>query len=310
MTRLVTLSLILCSLNQAASEVYYITTNSTDLCTMQPCLTLSQFAANSSHSLHSNTTLVFLPGIHHLSKVNLTFSNTDNFVMKSENSTAQIKCTRYSSLHFYQSQSIHITNLEFIGCGGNQVRHVEEFVVENTKFEGQEKSSTALELIETTAQIVSSTFVSNNIESYKDCGIIFGSELESSCVIAGFIGGAIIATNSTIDITQSKFEDNGADLGGAIFAEQGSIINMSGNVFVGNNASSGGVLLSTFSSTIIEKSEFYGNNATWTDGGVLLSISSTITVEASKVYDNNASIGVLHGSTILLREQHYCNRNK
>ncbi|MCG8624643.1 MAG: hypothetical protein MJE68_21940, partial [Proteobacteria bacterium] len=57
------LSLILCSLNRtlAASEVYYIrATNSTDLCTVQPCLTLSQFAANSSHYLHSNTTLVFL----------------------------------------------------------------------------------------------------------------------------------------------------------------------------------------------------------------------------------------------------------
>jgi hypothetical protein len=58
-------------------------------------------------------------------------------------------------MHFYQSHCIHITNLEFIGCGGNQVRHAEEFVVEDTKFEGQENSPTALELIETTAQIVS-----------------------------------------------------------------------------------------------------------------------------------------------------------
>ena len=41
-------------------------------------------------------------------------------------------------MHFYQSQGIRITNLEFIGCGGNQVRHVEEFVVKDAKFEGQE----------------------------------------------------------------------------------------------------------------------------------------------------------------------------
>ena len=52
-------------LNQAASEVYYVTTNSTDHCNVQlPCLTLSQFAVNSSHYLHSDTTLVFLPGTH------------------------------------------------------------------------------------------------------------------------------------------------------------------------------------------------------------------------------------------------------
>ena len=211
--------------------------------------------------------------------------------MKSENSTAQIKCTRYSSLHFYQSQSIHITNLEFIGCGGNQMRHIEEFVVKDAKFEGQEKSSTALELIETTAQIVSSIFISNDVGSYRECVFIFGPW--NNCVFAGFIGGAIIATNSTVDITQSKFEENrAADFGGAIiFAEQGSIINISGNVFVGNNANLGGVLLFTFSSAIIEKSEFYGNNAT---EGVVQSFSSSITIEASKVYDNNASFGVLY----------------
>ena len=154
---LLTLSFILCSLNQAAvSEVYYITANSTDLCTVEPCpITLYQFAANSSHYLRSdNTTLVFLPGTHYLSNVNLTLSNVDNFVMKSENTTAHIKCTNDSSVHFSQSQYIHITNLEFIGCGGNQVRQIEEFVVEGTKFEGRENSGTALELIETTAQII------------------------------------------------------------------------------------------------------------------------------------------------------------
>ena len=54
-------------------------------------------------------------------------------------------------MHFYQSHSIHITNLEFIGRGGNQVRHIiEEFVIKDAKFEGQENSGAALELIKTT----------------------------------------------------------------------------------------------------------------------------------------------------------------
>ena len=140
---LLTLSLILCSVNQAAGEVYYITTNSTDPCVIQPCPTLSQFAANSSYYLHSNTTLVFLPGTHYLSKVNLTLSSMDNFAMKSENLTAQIKCTSYSHFHFSELQFIYITNLELIGCGGNQVKGVERFVIQNAKFKGVENSRTA-----------------------------------------------------------------------------------------------------------------------------------------------------------------------
>ena len=145
---LLTLLAVLCSLNGVIGEVYYITVNSNDLCTVQPhCLTLSQFAANSSRYLHSdNTTLIFLSGTHHLSNVNLTLSNMKNFTMKSENSAALIKCTNDSSMHFSQSQSIYITDLKFIGCGGNQITQVKEFLVTDTTFEGQENSGTALEL--------------------------------------------------------------------------------------------------------------------------------------------------------------------
>ena len=203
--------------------------------------------------------------------------------MKSENSTVQIKCISDSTMYFYQSQGIRITNLEFIGCGGNQVRHVEEFMVENVKFEGQENSGTALELIETTAQIVSSTFLSNRKGLYRKCECSPSGDCRS-----GFFGGAIIATNSSIDISRSRFEDNRAEWGGAIFAEQDSIINMSGNIFVSNKAKwSGGVLYSDDSIIIIRVSEFQDNYAQW--GGVLYSRSSTITIEACKFHDNNAT---------------------
>ena len=87
--------------------------------------------------------MVFLPGTHYLSKVSLTLTNVKNFTMSS---TAQIKCTNDSSMHFSYSRSICISNLQFSGCGGNQVKHVEEFLVNNTKFKGQANSGTALEL--------------------------------------------------------------------------------------------------------------------------------------------------------------------
>ena len=164
---------VLTCLNQAAAasdhEIYYIATaNSLDRCTdsVQTCLTLSQIAANLSRLLHRNTTLVFLPGTHYLSSIDLTFSDFDNFVMKSENSiAAQIKCTSYSRIHFHQSQSIHISNLEFIGCRRSLVSLIKQLLIADTKFEGQENGGTALEMVETAAQIVNSTFVSNRIGS-------------------------------------------------------------------------------------------------------------------------------------------------
>ncbi|MCG8621137.1 MAG: hypothetical protein MJE68_03910, partial [Proteobacteria bacterium] len=173
------------------------------------------------------------------------------------------------------------------------MRQVEEFVVEDTKFEGRENSGTALELIETTAQIVNSTFVSNIKGSYRGCIEVFGPE--SGCLFKGLIGGAIIATNSTVDISRSRFDDNKADIGGAISAEQDSIINMSGNVFVSNSASFGGGVLHSSSSTITtEASGFHDNNAFL--GGVLASISSAITIKESEFHDNSASSGGIMAS--------------
>ena len=287
--RLLTLLAVLCSLTLAASEVYYITANSSDLCTMQPCLTLTQFAANLSRYLHSdNTTLVFLPGTHHLSNVNLTLTNVENFTIKSENSTAQIKCTNDSSMHFSQSQSIHITDLEFIGCGGNQVIQVKEFLITDTMFKGQENVGTALKLIGTTAQIVNGIFVSNRKGSYRKSLVILGYG-------HGFVGGAIIATdNTTVTISQSKFEDNKADVGGAIFADNYTTINLTDNVsFINNSAdSSGGALFSRSNTSVvtINASCRFSNNK-----GVLWAFTSTLTIEASEFHDNiDSELGVLY----------------
>ena len=148
------------SLNLAASEVYHIKTNSTsaDLCTA-PCLTFSEFAISLSNYLYSNTTLVFLPGTHYLI-VNVSISNTGSFSMTSESITPQTVCKSYQHIHFKHSWYIGISNLEFIGCGGNQVKSMDKFVVKDTVtvFNVLNTSSTALEIIVSVIQIANSTF--------------------------------------------------------------------------------------------------------------------------------------------------------
>ena len=216
---------LLCSLKQTNSEVQYIIRNSTDVCSMQPCLTLSQFAANSSHyHLHSNTTLIFLPGTHYLN-VKLEISNQNSFMMNSEHTTAQIVCTdRSHNFYFRQLQYVHITDLEFVGCRGNRVENVNKFVVSIASFRGlgiSERSSqrqlirnSALILVQTRAQIINSTFVSNKGGSVRENtrlhfqGTIPGSV---SAFITDNVGGAIFAAHCEIEIIQSVFESNGAD---------------------------------------------------------------------------------------------------
>ena len=238
--------------------------------------------------------------------------------MKSENSTAQIKCTSYSHFHFNESQFIYITNLELVGCGGNQVKDVESFVIQNTKFIGVESSRTALEMIETSAEFVNSTFVSNRNGSYRKC-IQFGDGTYWNVSFhSGYIGGAIIAKNSVVNISQSMFEDNGADYGGAIFVEQRCTIYLSKTIFISNYARNGGVMSSSSSESFdycnssdiksigssnitITESEFYSNKAA-NHGGVLFSRGKDfITIEESKFYNNCALVsgGVLQISSSL-----------
>ena len=310
---LVTISLILCSLSQAASgvNVIRITNDSTASCTGQSCpITLSDLAANFSNYVRSKTLeLVFSPGTHYLNRVNLSFLKFTHVKMNSENFAAQIQCRNSSRIYFNESLHIHITNLEFIGCGGNQVRHARALILSNVKFDGQDVSGTALELIGTTAQIINSTFVSNIQGTLRKCA---GYEIPPlrphtlTCYGNGKIpvGGAIISTSSEVNISHSKFEDNRAFFGGAILAEYNSIINIFDKVkFINNTATAGGgVLYSFFSTIIIKASEFHNNTGavlfSYHRGAVLCSYHSNVTIEASKFAHNNATYegGVLTSS--------------
>ena len=80
--------------DQAAAMVYHITPPESDLYHIQPCLTLSKFAANFSNQFDPNTTLIVPPGNHSL-YVNISVSNVNRFVMEPENKTPSITCENH-----------------------------------------------------------------------------------------------------------------------------------------------------------------------------------------------------------------------
>ena len=155
--------LVVCFLNhQAPSEVtYYTIAADHDLCTVpQLCLSLSRFAANSNIYLHSNTTLVFLPGTHNLT-VSLTVSGVHYFSMRSETSGVQMVCMN-TLFQLTNSQHIYITGIEFVGCASNQVEHVAELVLQNTIFRsGSTVSGGVFYSVTSNITIAASTFHSN-----------------------------------------------------------------------------------------------------------------------------------------------------
>ena len=283
MGQLNTILLLFYSLSQVASVEYYITTNSTEFCTLS-CLTLTEFVANFSNLLTPNITVVLSPGIHYLNG-SLNVSNSSTFLMTSENMSAQIRCASYSKMVFNCSQDVLFTNLEFVGCGGNQLLRVERFVARNTTFRGQGNSGTALQLIETTAQIINCTFSSNRNGLVKFFSV-YGYHYNQ------LLGGTIIAIHSNIDINQGIFENNGAhdlDYGGTIYAEQQSVVTINDSTFI-NNSALFGILFLIGSNITTEQSRFEYNI------GDTLSLydRSNAEINTSKFYNNcSPSNGIL-----------------
>ena len=201
----------------------------------------------------------------------------------------QIECTATSQIFFNHSQHVHIINLDFIGCGGIQVKNVDEFILKGINLQNS-TSGAALELMETTAHISNCTFTFNTIGNATICESIRDA------------GGVIFSISSNVTINQSKFENNGADYGGVlIYAEQQSIININDSVFFGNNALCG-ILCCNSSSVTIEASKFEDNN-----GGAIASYNSCITVGDS-TFDSNINRTLkFENSTITINSSIFSN---
>ena len=60
--------------------------------------------------------------------------------MYSQNSTAQLKCINHSHMVFSQSQNVLISNLEFIGCGNDQMMNVGKLIICDATFNSLENS--------------------------------------------------------------------------------------------------------------------------------------------------------------------------
>ena len=139
--------------------IYYITPSHNESCVVEPCVTISQFIAN--HHQLSNVTLIFLPGNHKLD-VDLWFVDVTEVKLQAElrSNETELHCEESVYLDFQNIEYVCLKGLKLIGCFA-QMYHVHQVLLEESVFIGKENSGTAVELRDSTATVVSSSFHNN-----------------------------------------------------------------------------------------------------------------------------------------------------
>ena len=296
--------------DSANSQVhYYITPSLSVHCPGDPCLTLAQLTANSTSYLGNETNifLSFLPGNHSLDG-ELSLSHADNFSMTGGNGTVFVECgSQLRRFSISETTFAMIKDLRFLGCGGNRVSQVEQFIVEDTIFEGVEGRGTALVLNQVTdASITRSSFLSNIHASILEHHDI--SPFASDQVILKYlylnrnpslaVGGALYTAFSNVSIVSSKFTGNRAEIGGALFAHNSSL-HVVGSTYSYNKASFAGVIITSETSINIKNSNFIENAAIF-HGGVMIAYRNSFNIHGITFTNNSANSAGANGGVMMI----------
>ena len=162
----------------------------------------------------------------------------------------------------------------FIRCDSNTFSCIKNFVVENYTFEGQNSSSTALEILETNLKVMNSSFLSNRVGR---CHSIYDTKVSSYVFYR--VGGAIFVKMSNVSVVNSTFLNNSAEVGGAIYSVGHEInrINISNSTFIKNQA----IIIDRHSASCDSR-----NNVQRAVGGAVAIFNTTMVISDS-IFINN-----------------------
>ena len=117
---------------------------------------------------------------------------------RSPESKVVITCSKYAQLIFSHVQTVKVSGLNFVGCAGNKLESVDNFIAEESSFTGQPDTiNTALKIGDTKAEIVRISFKHN------------GGKVNHQ----QRVGGAIVCTRSNLFILKCLFANNTANFG-------------------------------------------------------------------------------------------------
>ena len=314
-----TLSIRLSCLGHPQFEVYYITPSRYDVCPKLPCLTLSQFINYSGKVKSLNISLIFRNG-HHLLDCDFSVKSLELLSMKTylQSDSAVISCLPDASFNFKNFTFLFIKHLNFVGCGNNKISLVQHLQIEESTFTGRNRSATALNVYAANFTIISDcVFTSNYRGSYSGPLEILKMHISHKYKgVFAYAGGAIIVNSTNVIINSSRFEDNSAEIGGAIFSVDTNMTILNSSFirnyvrFRPNLLGFGGVLHFETSSklhcnVVVKTCEFHNNCAYF--GGAISTYGCSTRIDTS-LFDSNSAIvngGVMeiqHNSKVVLRK--------
>ena len=300
----VTLLISVSLLSVALGDTYHIVVSQNLTKLNDSCLMLSELAENVSNylSFNSETKLVFQQG-NHILRSEIAIRNASNVSITGSGppSSVLINCEQQGKLSIDSIDYIEVTNLIFDNCRGHQIKLVPQFVFKHCIY--QNHIETAVKLNNSSAYITNTSFLSNSAGySYYD----------------NKVGGAMMATESTITIANSTFRDNSAERGGAVFAELQSRIRVFDSEFVDNRVTSsnssesiGGALYVVNSSHLLAiNCRFHNNSAhnsyysQYAKGGVITVIGGMVSIQECVFAFNKATEG-----GVIFSQNSYINTN-
>ena len=284
------------------SKVHYIAPSESldSLCpkNASSCLTLSQFAANSSNN-ETDVSLLFLPGNHTLDR-ELLLAHGHNFSMSKyakDNKTVFVICNnQLGRFDISETTSVSISSLNFIGCSSNRVSQVTGLTIADSIFQEVHKQNkiTVLEISNViTTSIVRCQFFNNTLEHYDSNSSQHLEYLGRGEVLDYNIyhqpntsSGALYMAFSNVSIISCRFMYNRADIGGALVAHNSSV-HIDKTTLSYNTASFGGAMV-TSGSTIDVDNSIFSHNSAQVNGGVMMTYNDMISINSSAFSENKA----------------------
>ena len=293
-------SLLLCLLvyaDFAYSKVHYIRPSQDNPCPQNAssCLTLLQFAVNSSHN-EKDISLLFLPGNHTLDR-ELLLAHGHNLSMSKhvkDNERVFVECICHlGRFNISEATFVSIKGLHFIGCGSNRAFQVTRLTIADSIFQDVEDNNTVLELNRVDiANVERSQFLNNTIGYHT---INISTYYHSPIKQLGYIyhhrnrpGGVLYTVFSNVSIISSRFMYNKADIGGALVAHNSSV-HIDRSTLSYNSVNFGGATVTSASTLNIDSCTFTGNIA-HVSGGVMVTYNDKFTICNTNFIQNNAYI--------------------
>ncbi len=261
----------------STQTTYYVKPTSESLCHHDDCLTLSEYASETSRYFNSdNLTLVFLPGEHALN-TSIHFELLKSLTLLGDlsslpNITSKIVCNGMSAFAFIDITMVEIKALTFRSCGSS---HKSDTTSQSL--------SEALKATENVAPAISALF----IPTFH----LVSCHMEHNHL-------PLHLNNSRAHLTDNQFVSNKGSLGGAVAAYDSIAVFLGQNLFLGNAAEFGGGVFVERSELVFRGLTAFINNTAEYGGGIGADNSSLLFGELS---NNSSSCNRTHASTIFIQ---------